>query len=434
MSDLTIRPGGPLCREVRVPGDKSLSHRALMFSALAEGESAIRGLQAGLDVAATRNCFERLGVPMRQEGDTLVVTGRGLQGFDEPDDVLDCANSGTTMRLLAGILAGQPFLSVLTGDRHLRRRPMARVLDPLREMGVLALGRREDTLAPLVMRGGSLRGIDWTLPVASAQVKSAILLAGLNARGETWVEEPQPTRDHTERMLSAMGVEVLRDGPRRVGVRGGGRLKPVDMEVPGDPSSAAFWAAAAALVPGSKVTVRGISLNPTRTGFFAILQRMGASVTLTPRGEAMGEPVGDVTVEASELRGVKITPEEVPSAIDEFPILGVVAAFAHGETVVTGAEELRHKESDRIDTLAGELRKAGVEIATFPDGMRIEGRGGKHLNATALFDSHGDHRLAMALGVLGLLLPGGAAVADAGAAAVSYPGFFAELLGQGELA
>ena len=425
MSELQVKCAGPIRREVRVPGDKSISHRALMFASLADGKSVLHGLQAGLDVAATRACMERLGVEMREQGDALVVHGRGVSGLEEPSDILDCANSGTTMRLVSGIVAGFSFLSVLTGDRHLRKRPMARVLDPLREMGALALGRKEDTLAPLVIRGGSLRALEWKMNVASAQVKSSILLAGLNARGETWVEEPQPTRDHTERMLAAMGVEILRDGPCRVGLRGGQQLRPTDMTVPGDPSSAAFWAAAALLVPGSRVTVKHVSLNPSRTGFFRILERMGAPVELTVRGEAMGEPVGDVTVEYARLTGVRVTPEEVPSAIDEFPILGVVASVAEGETTVTGAEELRHKESDRIDTLAGELRKAGVEVQTFPDGMRITGGTKLH---TARFASHGDHRLAMALGVLGLALPQGGVVEDAEAAAVSYPGFFDELL------
>ncbi|MDW7710446.1 MAG: 3-phosphoshikimate 1-carboxyvinyltransferase, partial [Deferrisomatales bacterium] len=360
----------------------------------------------------------------REAGEVVTVEGVGVGGLSEPDGVLDCANSGTTMRLLAGILAGHPFLSVLTGDHSLRRRPMARVLDPLREMGALALGRQEDTRAPLVLRGGSLRSLSWLLPVASAQVKSAVLLAGLHARGVTWVEEPDPSRDHTERMLEAMGAEVLRDG-RRVGVRGRPRLRPRDFAVPGDPSAAAFWAAAALLVPGSRVRVRGVSLSPTRTGFFRVLQRMGAPLVLEATGEACGEPVGDVVVEHGPLRGAAVEPSEVPAAIDELPILGAVAAVARGETEVRGAEELRHKESDRIEALAGELRKAGVSVETFRDGMRI--RGGGPLGS-ARFESHGDHRLAMALGVLSLAIPAGGVVEGADAVSVSYPGFWEELL------
>jgi 3-phosphoshikimate 1-carboxyvinyltransferase len=412
-----------LRRDLTVPGDKSVSHRALLFSALAQGESRIEGLQAGLDVAATRRALEHLGVAIRDEKGAVVVEGVGVGGFAEPDDAIDCANSGTTMRLLAGVLAGHSFLSVLTGDASLRRRPMARVLDPLREMGALALGRQEDTRAPLVLRGGSLRALTWLLPVASAQVKSAVLLAGLHARGTTWVEEPELSRDHTERMLAAMGAEVVHEG-RRVGVRGHPRLRAREFSVPGDPSSAAFWVAAALLVPGSRVRVRQVSLNPTRIGFFRILQRMGAPLLIEPTGDACGEPVGDVVAEYGPLQGVSVDPAEVPSAIDEFPVLGAVAAVARGETEVRGAEELRHKESDRIDALAGELRKAGVKVETFPDGMRIAG--GRPLRP-ARFQSHGDHRLAMALGVLSLAIPGGGEVAGACAASVSYPGFWEEL-------
>ena len=425
MDAVEVRASGPILRDIRVPGDKSISHRALLFCALADGTSRIRGLQTGLDVAATGRALGVLGVELRTSADALEVAGRGVGGLQEPADVIDCANSGTTMRLLAGILAGHPFLSLLTGDRHLRRRPMARVLDPLREMGALALGRQEDTRAPLVLRGGSLRALSWTSEVASAQVKSAILLAGLHARGTTWVEEPELSRDHTERMLSAMGAQVHREGCR-AGIEGRPRLRPADFAVPGDPSSAAFWAAAALMVPGSRVRVSGVCLNPTRTGFFRILERMGASIRIEVTGEACGEPVGDVRVEHAPLRGVAVAPEDVPSAIDEFPILGAVAAVARGETEVRGAEELRHKESDRIDTLAAELRKAGVSVDTFADGLRVTGGGGL---APARFASHGDHRLAMALGVLSLAIPGGGVVEEASAADVSYPGFWKELLG-----
>ncbi|MEW6487118.1 MAG: 3-phosphoshikimate 1-carboxyvinyltransferase [Thermodesulfobacteriota bacterium] len=424
METVTLAPPAPLRRDLRVPGDKSVSHRALLFAALAQGESRIEGLQAGLDVAATRRALEHLGVAIRDEKGVVAVEGVGVGGLAEPGDAIDCANSGTTMRLLAGVLAGHSFLSVLTGDASLRRRPMARVLDPLREMGALALGRQEDTRAPLVLRGGSLRALTWLLPVASAQVKSAVLLAGLHARGTTWVEEPELSRDHTERMLAAMGAEVLREG-RRVGVRGHPRLRAGELAVPGDPSSAAFWVAAALLVPGSRVRVRQVSLNPTRIGFLHILQRMGAPLSIEPTGDACGEPVGDVVAEHGPLRGVSVDPAEVPSAIDEFPVLGAVAAVARGETEVRGAEELRHKESDRIDTLAGELRKAGVAVETFADGMRISG--GRPLRP-ARFQSHGDHRLAMALGVLALAIPGGGEVEGADAASVSYPGFWKELL------
>lgn len=424
METVTVCGRGPLRRDVVVPGDKSVSHRALVFASLAEGSSRLVGLQQGLDVAATRHCLEALGVSIRDGEGAVIVEGRGVGGLTEPSHVLDCANSGTSIRLLAGVLAGHSFLSVLTGDEYLCRRPMARVLDPLREMGALALGRAEDTRAPLVLRGGSLRALDWKLPVASAQVKSAVLLAGLHARGTTWVEEPALSRDHTERMLGALGAELVREG-LRVGVCGRPTLKAVDFAVPGDPSSAAFWVAAALLVPGSKVRVRGVSLNPTRTGFFRILQRMGAPLLLEEKGTACGEPVGDVVAEYGPLTGVSVEADEVPSAIDEFPVLSAVAAVARGDTEVRGAEELRHKESDRIDTLAGELRKAGVLVETFPDGMRIAG--GRPLSSCR-FASHGDHRLAMSLAVLALAVPGGAVIEGAAAASVSYPGFWGELL------
>lgn len=424
METVTVTSQGPIRRDVEVPGDKSLSHRALLFAALGEGTSRIEGLQGGLDVAATRRCLEALGVRIEEEGDALAVEGRGVGGLVEPGDALDCANSGTSIRLLAGVLAGHPFLSVLTGDEYLRRRPMSRVLDPLREMGALALGRAEDTRAPLVLRGGSLRALSWRMPVASAQVKSAVLLAGLHARGTTWVEEPAPSRDHTERMLQALGAECLREG-NRVGVRGPGRLRAAEFQVPGDPSSAAFWVAAALLVPGSRVRVSNVCLNPTRTGFFRILQRMGAPLLLQETGTACGEPVGEVVAEHGPLTGVEVAPDEVPSAIDEFPVLGAVAAVARGETLVRGAEELRHKESDRIDALAEELRKAGVPVETFADGLRIQG--GRPLSS-ARFESHGDHRLAMSAAILALAIPGGAVIEGAGAASVSYPGFWRELL------
>jgi 3-phosphoshikimate 1-carboxyvinyltransferase len=423
---LTVRDVGPIVGEIRPPGDKSISHRALILAALADGTSRIEGLQAGLDVLATRRALEELGVRLQVVGHGVSVEGRGVGGLQEPADVIDCANSGTTMRLLAGVLAGHGFLTILTGDGHLLRRPMARVLDPLREMGALALGRMEDTKAPLVLRGGSLRAVTWTSPVASAQVKSAVLLAGLHARGTTWVEEPAASRDHTERMLSAMGAAVIAEG-RRVGTRGRPTLRAAEFTIPGDPSAAAFWAAAALMIPGSKVRVSGVCLNPTRTGFFRILQRMGAPVALEIKAEACGEPIGDVVVEHGPLVGVSVEPEEVPAAIDEFPVLGAVAAVARGETEVCGAEELRHKESDRIDTLAAELGKAGVEVQTFADGLRISG--GSPLSSVR-FQSHGDHRLAMALGVLALAIPGGAEVDGAAAAEVSYPGFWEELLGR----
>jgi len=408
-----------------ISGDKSISHRALIFAALAEGQSKISGLQTGQDVMSTRSSLEALGVSMRDEKGCIIVEGRGLNGLQEAEDVIFCGNSGTTMRLMAGVLATRNFMSALTGDESLIQRPMARVLNPLREMGATILGRAENTKAPFAIRGGALKGLTWKSPVASAQVKSAVLLAGLGAEGETYVEEPELSRDHTERMLAAMGCEILR-GQGRVGVAGGSKLCPVDFDVPGDPSSAAFWTAAALMVPGSRVIVRNVSLNPTRTGFFRILQRMGAPLEMTVKSEQCGEPVGDVCVEYGKLNGVEVQPSEVPAAIDEFPVLCVLAALARGETQVRGAEELRHKESDRIDAVADELKKAGAKLETFKDGIRISGSEPLH---SAKFHSRGDHRLAMAFGILSLALKDGGKIENAEAASVSYPGFWKELAG-----
>lgn len=423
MDSVTVGPSGPVLKDLRVPGDKSISHRALMFSALADGSSRISGLQTGHDVLSTRSALEALGISICGGVDCVIVEGRGLKGFKEATDVIHCGNSGTTMRLMAGVLAGQDFFSILTGDGSLLTRPMARVLNPLREMGAVVAGRESDAKAPFSLRGGKLTGLTWKSPVASAQVKSAVLLAGLNANGSTFIEEPALSRDHTERMLAAMGCEILRENCR-VGLVGGSSLRAVDFDVPGDPSSAAFWVAAALMVPGSKVCVRNVSLNPTRIGFFQILQRMGAPVEMIVKSEQCGEPVGDICVEYGELQGVVVSPEEVPSAIDEFPVLCVVAALAGGETEIRGAEELRHKESDRIGAVAWELEKAGAQVQTFADGICISG--GKPLHS-ARFNSRGDHRLAMAFGVLSLALKGGGVIEDAGAAAVSYPGFWKEL-------
>jgi len=411
--------------ELRVPGDKSISHRALMLSALADGETAVEGLSSSADVASTKACLEALGVGFRQDGAVLRVRGRGLGGLSAPTRELDAGNSGTTMRLMAGILAGHPFGATLTGDASLRRRPMKRVAEPLRAMGAtveLEGGER----APLTLRGGRLKGIGFDSPVASAQVKSAILLAGLHAEGTTSVREPALSRDHTERMLAHFGVVVDREG-LRVSLRGGQRLKAHALEVPGDPSSAAFWAAAACLVPDSEVVVRGVCANPTRIGFFEVLKRMGARLELVASEIGPGgEPVADLYAGHSDLKAVETPAEGFPAFIDEVPLLCVVATQATGTTVIRGTAELRHKESDRIETTLALLRAFGASAGVEGDDIIIPG--GQRLQA-GIADPKADHRIAMSGAVAALAASGRCEVLDPGCADISYPGFFSQLDG-----
>mgnify|MGYP001024864942 CR=1 FL=1 len=427
--NLTVVPGRPLRGRVRVPGDKSISHRALLLGALAAGPTRVRGWLPANDCQATLRCVQALGIEVGRlpgaEAVDLVVHGRGLRGLREPADVLDCGGSGTTARLLSGILAGQPFLSILTGNEQLRRRPMGRVAEPLRRMGATVWGRDGGRLLPLVVQGGDLAGIDYTLPVASAQVKSAVLLAGLYAQASVTVREPGPARDHTERMLMAMGADLTKAGNVVTLASRPTALRPLDLTVPGDPSSAAFLLVAASLVPRSEVVIEGVGLNPTRTGLLDVLQAMGARVEVLEQREVGGEPVGDLKVQATEgLRATEVAGDLVPRLIDEIPILAVAATQAAGVTVVREAEELRVKETDRIAAVAGELRKLGAQVEERPDGFAICGptrlRG-------AVVESHGDHRLAMALAVAGLLAEGETVVQGTECIADSFPGFAAVL-------
>jgi 3-phosphoshikimate 1-carboxyvinyltransferase len=430
-TNLVAGPGGPLRGHVRVPGDKSISHRALLLGAIAEGTSRVKGFLPGADCLATLRAVQALGVEVEEPTPTtLVVHGRGLHGLREPDDVLDCGGSGTTMRLLTGMLAGQPFTSVLTGNAQLRRRPMGRVVEPLQCMGATVLGRQGARRPPLALRGGNLRGIDYALPVASAQVKSALLLAGLYAEGPTSLREPGPARDHTERMLKAMGGRLQRADCRgqiaegKLQIEPGGRLQALDVTVPGDFSSAAFLIVATTLVPGSEVRIESVGVNPTRTGLLDVLRAMGADLTLQDKRVVSGEPVADLTVRASELRGVKVGGAQVVRAIDEFPVLAVAATQAEGETIVRDAAELRVKETDRIATTVQELRRLGAEVAPRPDGLVVHGP--TPLRGCAVH-SHGDHRLAMALTVAGLIATGETLVQDVGCISDSFPGFEAAL-------
>ncbi len=420
--DYTVRAGGPLSGTITVAGDKSISHRAVILGALARGRSEITGLLEGEDVLGTVAAFRALGVSIEgpHEG-RLVVEGVGLHGLQAPVGPLDLGNSGTSMRLLAGLLSAQPFGTRLVGDESLMRRPMERVAAPLRMMGAV-IETGEGGRPPLHIVGGrALTGIEYRLPVASAQVKSAILLAGLYAKGRTTVIEPAPSRDHSERMLAGFGYPVTRDGAA-VSLEGGrGPLHPVRLDVPADLSSAAFFLVAASIVPGSCVRLARVGINPTRRGVIDILRAMGARIEQENETVASGEPVADLIVHAKPLHGIAIPPELVPLAIDEFPALFVAAACAEGVTTLRGAEELRVKESDRLAVMARGLKALGVAVEERPDGLTITGgglRGG-------VIDSGGDHRIAMAFAVAGLRATAPVQVRDCRNVATSFPGFVA---------
>ncbi len=418
---LVVRRGKPLRGRTRVPGDKSISHRALLLGAIANGVTRVRNFLPAADCLATLSCVRALGIEVEQPSETeLLVQGKGLHGLREPVDVLDCRGSGTTMRLLAGILAGQPFYSVLTGNEQLRQRPMGRIAEPLRLMGATVLGRDDGRLPPLTIKGGNLQGIDYRLPVASAQVKSAILLAGLYAEGGTIVREPGPTRDHTERMLKAMGTDLEISAHAIALTPPHSPLAPLDINIPGDFSSAAFLVVAALLTPNSEIVIEGVGTNPTRTGLLDVLREMGGDVALSDQHEVDGEPIAEIIARSSELRGVGVDRELVPRMIDEFPILAVAATQAEGKTVVRGAEELRVKETDRIAAIVSELRKLGAHIEERPDGFIIEGP--TELKGTRV-DSYSDHRLAMALAIAGLVAKGETIIEGAECIGDSFPKF-----------
>ncbi len=428
MSSFTVSPAPGLYGTMTVPGDKSVTHRAIILASLAQGTSTITGYGRGEDCLNTMRAFRTMGIAIDEEVDRLIVHGKGQWGLSEPSGIIDCGNSGTGIRLLAGLLAGQDFFSVLTGDESIRRRPMGRVVRPLRDMGASIAGRRGGELAPLAIAGRKLAGLEYQSPVASAQIKSSILLAGLFADGSTSVTEPRRSRDHTERIFHYFGIPCRVDD---LTVRVEGRpavgwvAKPV--MVPGDFSAAAFFLVAGTIVEQGEVTVRQVGINPTRTGLLPILERMGASIQVLNRCEEAGEPIADLVVRPAPLRGTTVRAEEIPSMIDEFPILCVAAAVAEGETVIVGADELRVKESDRIATMAVELRKMGVSVDERPDGMVIQGLGGTGRLRAAVCASSGDHRVAMSMAVAGLVADGMTCIEDVDCVATSFPGFHAKL-------
>lgn len=419
--NLVIKPARSLWGTVSVPGDKSISHRAVMLGALAEGATLIENFLPGEDCLATVACFRKLGVEISWTGkDSLRIQGCGLEGLREPEEVLDAGNSGTTMRLLLGIMAGQPFFSVLNGDASLRCRPMARVTGPLVRMGARIEGRQGGNLAPLAVQGGNLKPVHYNSPVASAQVKSAVLLAGLFAGGVTSVTEPYRSRDHTERMLRHFGAKVDVSGTT-VRVAGRPRLLGRKIAVPGDLSSASFLMVAAAALPGSDLTLQRVGINPARSGIIDALTGMGASIELLNPREEGGEPVAEIRVRCTgRLTGIAVGGEMIPRLIDEIPALAVAAALAGGRTEIRDAAELKVKESNRIATVAGMLASFGAVVEELPDGLLV--KGGKPLRGCAC-RSHGDHRIALAASVAGLLAEGETIVHDAECMNVSFPGF-----------
>jgi 3-phosphoshikimate 1-carboxyvinyltransferase len=421
-SERVVGPIRAVRGTVRVPGDKSISHRAALFNALGNGRATITNFSPGADCGSTLSCLRSLGVEIERDGDRVQVTGRGLGGLSEPSDVLDCANSGTTMRLLSGTLAGADVFAVLSGDSSLRRRPMARVVQPLRRAGARIDGRDNGRLPPLVISPvGRLRAIEHRPEVASAQVKSALLLSGLFADGVTTVVEQAPTRDHTERLLRAMGAR-LDASERAISLRPVDSLRCVDVAVPGDFSSAAFWLTLGVLHPSAEVRIRNVGLNPTRTGFLTILRAMGARIELENERDIAGEPVADIVAWSSKLRSTTVGADLVPLAIDEIALVALLGLFAEGETVVSGAVELRTKESDRIAAVAEGLSALGGHVEAGDDGWRVQ----PSKLAYGRVDSAGDHRMAMLFALAGALGEG-AEIEGADAVSISYPSFWADL-------
>jgi len=410
----------PLNGEITPPGDKSISHRSLMLASLATGTTLVRDFLISDDTLSTANAMRALGASIEINGTRVVVEGNGLHGLKEPDQIIDCGNSGTTTRLLIGLLSPQEFTTTLTGDKYLQARPMKRVVGPLTQMGANIAGNEEGNKLPLTITGSKLKGISYELPVASAQVKSAILLAGMYAEGETEVIEPSASRDHTERMLTYLGVPITKNG-NSIKINKVSNIISGEIIVPSDLSSAAFFIVAALITPGSEVVIKNVGINPLRTGIIDILKRMGGDIEIINERDVNGEPIGDIIARASNLHAAEIGGDIIPKAIDELPLVAVAASFAEGTTLIKDAKELRVKETDRINAMATELGKLGVEVKEFEDGMSIMGT--ESLTG-AVCSSWGDHRIAMSVAIAGLRAKGETEIVDADCVSVSYPDFF----------
>ncbi|WP_374049599.1 3-phosphoshikimate 1-carboxyvinyltransferase [Neobacillus sp. OS1-2] len=409
--------------EITIPGDKSISHRSVMFGSIAHGETKITNFLPGDDCLSTISCFQKLGVTIEEVDDGLRIIGNGFEGLTEPNEVLDVGNSGTTIRLLMGILAGRPFFSTLVGDESIGKRPMTRVTSPLALMGTRIDGRNDGAFTPISIRGGQLTPIQYELPVASAQVKSALILAGLQAEGECKIVEPAETRDHTERMIRKFGGKIDKDN-KTITVIGGQSLKAATIHVPGDISSAAFFLVAGAIIPEGEIVLKNVGLNPTRTGIIEVMKKMGADLEIVQKEDDSFEPVGDLIIKTSNLKGTVVEGELIPKLIDEIPIIALLATQADGTTVIKDAEELKVKETNRIDTVVQELRKLGASIEATDDGMIIHGK--TPLDGGSV-SSHGDHRIGMMLSIAALLCKNDVELEQSEAISVSYPNFFDHL-------
>lgn len=420
MQTLTLSPTKSIKGEITIPPDKSISHRALMFACLAEGKSRIKNLLYSADPLSTMSCMKALGVEIKEAHTELIVYGKGLR-LAEATDVLDAGNSGTTVRLLSGILAGQDFVTFITGDQSLRQRPMARVIEPLQMMGAKITARANNRYLPMCIKGGSLKPIDYTLPMASAQVKSCLILASLFTEGVSKITEPAHSRDHTERMLQAMGASLQIQG-LTVSVSGAKSLQPIDIEVPGDFSSASFFIVASLIAKDAELLVKNVCINPTRTGLLEVINQMGAEVKLINQRTVSGEPVADLLCsQAKSLKAVKISGQLIPRLIDEFPIICILASCAEGVTQIRDAEELRHKETDRISAMAQNLTKLGINCVQYPDGIDIEGRG---YFSPAVVGSFDDHRIAMSMAVASVATKGDITIENPHCVDISFPGFY----------
>lgn len=413
-----------LSGEINIPGDKSISHRAVMLGSVANGKTVVENFLPGDDCLSTISCFQKLGVSIKQNEDFVEIEGNGFEGLREPNEILDTGNSGTTTRLIVGLLSGIPMHTCLIGDESIAKRPMKRVTGPLRQMGAKIDGREDGNFTPLAIRGGALTGIDYHSPIASAQVKSSILLAGINAKGTTSVTEPHKSRDHTERMLQAFGCKVEVED-LTVKVKGGQSLNGTHIQVPGDISSAAFFLVAGAIVPNSKITLKNVGMNPTRTGIIDVLVTMGARLEITNNRVVNNEPLADLTIQTSDLSGIEISGEIIPRLIDEIPIIALLATQAKGKTVIKDASELKVKETNRIETVVGELTKLGAKIESTDDGMIITGQ--QHSLTGGRVHSHGDHRIGMMLAVAACVAEGDIVLESPESIAVSYPNFFKHL-------